>query len=113
MYKKGDIIEWENIRFEVLHYDKDTGKGIVKCIKKDKLGVWKKGDISKNFNFILGGGCIVIKRNCLTELDYLRIVYNKIEFGFASNDTMNIHTINEDIKKETGRDLPEGYDNEY
>lgn len=45
--------------------------------------------------------------NVLTELEYLRLFYQEADFGPAHGDVVAI--INDNIREETGKKLPEGY----
>lgn len=43
-----------------------------------------------------------------TELEFLQWFYSECDFGPAHEDV--VHYMNESFKKETGKELPEGYD---
>jgi hypothetical protein len=110
MCKAGDIIIWENIRFEVIDYDKETNKGTVKALEK-VAGIWEKGDITHDFSFGRASVLTYLHNpsNELTELEYLRLFYKKCDFG---PDHVNIlYKMDEEIERETNKFVPEEYAN--
>lgn len=50
------------------------------------------------------------KTNKATELEYLRFFYEESDFGPADGDVRAI--INDRFEKKTGKELPEGYEEE-